>query len=92
MWIEERERRVNRKSSVVTISAHALDRAAYWNLDLEKIEETMRFGTLWKDKCEFPNKICYQRYYGKENITYVTIVKYYQDFIEVQTIWPQQGR
>ena len=92
MWIEDLTRKLNRKKAEVTFSPHLFDRKEYWNLDLDKIEETVRNGIVFEEKCEFPNKICFKRYYGKENITYTVIVRYHDNFIEVKTAWPKKGR
>ena len=68
------------------------DRAEYWNIDLNKVEEAVRTGNLVEDNCEEPNKLCFERYFGKENITYTVIVRYHKNFIEVKTAWPTIGR
>lgn len=90
MWIEELK--LDRKKVEVTFSPHLFDRREYWNLELDKIEETVRSGKIFEEKCEKPNKLCFQRYYGKENLTYIVIVRYHDYFIEVRTAWPRKGR
>ena len=92
MWIEELMKKLNRKNAEITFDPHVFDRKEYWNLDLDKIEETVRTGKVFDGKCETPNKICFKRYFGKENVTYTVIVRYYQNFIEVKTAWPKKGR
>ena len=92
MWIEELTKRLNRKKAEITFTPHLFDRKEYWNLDLGKVEETVRTGKIFEKKCENPNKICFQRYFGKENITYTVIARYYDNFIEVKTAWPKKGR
>ena len=92
MWIEELEGKLDRKKAEVTFDPHLFDRNEYWNLDLNKIEETVRTGKIFQEKCEKPNKICIKRYFGKENITYTIIVRYHKDFIEVKTVWPTKGK
>ena len=92
MWIEDLTRKLNRKTAAITFSPHLFDRKEYWNLDLNKIEETVKNGTIFEEKCELPNKICFKRYFGKENITYTVIVRYHDNFIEVKTAWPKKGR
>ena len=92
MWIEDLTRKLNRKKAEITFSPHLFDRKEYWNLDLDKIEETVRNGAIFEEKCELPNKICFKRYFGKENITYTVIVRYHNNFIEVKTAWPKKGR
>lgn len=92
MWIEDLVKKLNRKNAEITFDPHLFDRKEYWNLDLGKIEETVRTGKIFEKKCEKPNKICLKRYFGKENLTYTVIVRYHKNFIEVKTVWPKKGR
>ncbi len=92
MWIEELTKSLGRRKAEITFDPHLFDREQYWNLDLGKIEETVRTGKIFEDKCDMPNKICFVRYYGKENTTYTVIVRYHKEFIEVKTAWPKKGR
>ena len=85
MWIEALMKKLDRKKSEIAFDPHVFDRKEYWNLDLDKIEETVRAGKVFDDKCELPNKICFKKYFGKENITYTVIVRYHKNFIEVKT-------
>ena len=92
MWIEELTVRLDRRKAEITFDPHLFDRKEYWNLDLDKIEETVRTGEVFEEKCEQPNKLCFKRYFGKENTTYTVIARYYKNFIEVKTAWPAKGR
>ena len=92
MWIEELTKRLDRKKADITFSPHLFDKQGYWNLDLDKIAETVRSRYLFEGKCEMPNKICFKRYFGKENLAYTVIVRYHNNFIEVKTAWPKKGR
>jgi hypothetical protein len=92
MWEPDVLERLDRRNAQITFDPHLFDRREYWNLDLEKIEETVRTGKLFEQKCEAPNKLCFRRYYGKENVTYTVIVRYHTHFIEVKTAWPTKGR
>ncbi len=92
MWIEDMTKHLNRKDAQITFDSHVFDRRNYRNLDLDKIEETVRTGGIVDDKCEQPNKACFRKYFGKENTTYVVIVRYHKTFIEVKTAWPKKGR
>ena len=92
MWVDDLNKKLNRKKVNITFSSHLFDRKEYWNLDLSKIEETVRTGIIFEEKCEEPNKICFKRYFGKDNITYTVIVRYHNEFIEVKTGWPKKGR
>ena len=92
MWKEELTKRLDRRIAEITFDPHLFDRKEYWNLDLDKIEETVRTGNILDKKCEKPNKICFERYFGKESITYTVIVRYHKNFIEVKTAWPKKGK
>ena len=92
MSFEELAKRLDRKNVKITFSPHIFDRKEYWNLDIDRTEETVRNGKIFHKKCEMPNKICFQRYFGKENTTYTVIVRYHNNFIEVKTAWPKKGR
>ncbi len=92
MWKRELLEKLDKKHAEITFEPHLFDRKEYWNLDLDKVEETVRAGSLFEPKCEEPNKLCFQRYYGKENTTYIVIVRYHLNFIEVKTAWLRKGR
>ena len=92
MWIGDLTTSLDRKKVEFTFNPHLFDREEYRNLDLDKIEETVRSGSIFENKSEEPNKICFKRYFGKENITYIVITRYHKNFIEVKTTWPIQGR
>tara|TARA_B100000315_G_scaffold28857_1_gene24558 strand:- start:294 stop:572 length:279 start_codon:yes stop_codon:yes gene_type:complete len=92
MWFEDLFKKLNRKNAEITFNPHLFDRKEYWNLDLDKVKETVRTGNVFEDKCEKPNKVCFRRYFGKENITYIVVVRFYEHFIEVKTVWPKKGR
>ena len=91
-WIESLLYLTERRTAEITFDQHAFDRTEYYNLDLDKAEETVRTGIVIVGKCEEPNKICFERYFGKENATYCVIARFHQNFIEVKTIWPRNGR
>lgn len=61
------------------------------NLSLEKIEETIRTEKIKQEKTKFP-KICFTRYYGKENLSYYVIIIKHKNFIEGRTAWKKKGR
>lgn len=92
MWIESLLSSISRMKVEITFDPHLFDRKEYWNLDLDKIEETVRSGRVFYDKCEMPNKICFKRYFGKENKTYIIIARFHSSFIEVKTAWQTKGR
>ena len=91
-WIEDLKISLNRKKAEITFDPHLFDRKDYWNLELSQVEETIRTGKIFEDKCEKPNKICFMRYFGKDNLTYTVITRYHDNFIEVKTAWLRKGR
>ena len=91
-WVEEHFRKLDRKTAVITFDPHVFDRKEYYGLDLDNVEETVRTGKIKLEKCKEPKKVCFERYFGKENLTYCVITIFHQEFIEVRTIWPRNGR
>jgi hypothetical protein len=83
---------LRRKVISITYSAHAIERNEFWNLNLDKVEKTIRIGRIDYEKSKRPEKVCFKRYYGKENITYVVITRFYSEHIEVKTLWAIKGR
>ena len=65
MWVDELNNRLDRKKAEITFDPHLFDRKDYWNLDLDKVEETVRTGRIFENKCKKPSKVCFKRYYGK---------------------------
>ncbi len=92
MWISKLLDSVDRKDVEITFDPHVFDRKEYRNLDLDKIENTVRSGIISENKCEEPNKLCFVKYFGKEGITYVVIVRCHENFVEVKTVWSRKGR
>ena len=54
MWIEELTKKLDRRKAEITSDPHLFDRKEYWNLDLDKIEEAIRTGEIFEEKCEQP--------------------------------------
>lgn len=91
-WIEDLLGRVDRRRAEVTFDPHLFDRSEYRSLDLGMVEETVRTGRVVAGKCEAPGKLCFSRYFGKENLTCTVIAIFHQSFIEVRTVWQRKGR
>ncbi|MDP7116244.1 MAG: hypothetical protein QF632_00760 [Candidatus Woesearchaeota archaeon] len=92
MWKKELLEKQDRKAAEITFDLHVFDRVDYWNIELDKVEETVRTGDLLGAKCEEPNKLCFTKYFGKQNCTYTVITRFHTNFIEVKTVWPKKGR
>jgi hypothetical protein len=90
--IDEVCKKLNKKCTEIMFCPHLFDRMESRNFDLDKVEETIRTGEIVYIKCILPDKICFRRYYGKENMTYTVIALFHCDFIEVKTAWAQKGR
>ena len=83
---------VNRKEVELTFDPHVFIRQTERNFDIDFVEETVRTGNIHEEKSEPPNKVCFTKYHGKEKQTYVVITIIHNEFIEVKTVWLQQGR
>jgi hypothetical protein len=92
MWKELLLEALERKKAAITFDPHLFERAEERMLSLEKIEGTVRAGRIVGEKCEAPNKLCFCRYYGKENESYMVIARFHRNFIEVKTAWLRKGR
>ena len=92
MWIEELLAGVNRRTVRMTFNPHLILRESHRNLDLDRVEETVRTGKTNEDKSNPPAKIRFRRYYGKENLTYDVVVVVHQNYWEVMTSWKKKGR
>jgi hypothetical protein len=89
-WIEEWL--AKSKNLEITFSEHLFDRQAHWKLNLSLVKETIRTGNVNECKCKEPAKLCFERYYGKENVTYIVIALLKKDEVEVKTAWLRQGK
>ena len=91
-WIEDLLSKINERSIPITYHPHFIMRENTRNLSLRYVEMTVRSGRINKRKCEAPRKLCFERYFGKERITYVVIVIVHHYFWEVITCWKRKGR
>ncbi len=92
MWVDDLLKRISRKYVPITFDPHLIMRETHRNLNLDRIEETIRFGRIDYSRCEEPGKICFVRYFGKENTTYTVIANIKANFMEVKTSWKKKGR
>lgn len=94
MWIDDLEKNLDRKKAEITFDprSHTINKIAFENLNEDNVEETVRTGSIINEKCEYPGKLCFQRYFGKENLTYIVIVIYHKYHIEIKTVWVKEGR
>lgn len=90
-WIIDCLEKVDRKRVEIIYSLHAANQISANFMLRDKIEETIRTGRLHLLKCEPPNKLCFRRYYGKENLTYSIVANFNPEFIEVITLWEDEG-
>ena len=56
MWKKELMKTLDRKNAEITFDPHLFDRKEYRNLDLGRIEETVRSGKVLDNKCEEQTK------------------------------------
>ena len=92
MWIKKLVERHNIKKVEITFNPHVLMREIDRNLDIDNIVETIRNGKIVVKKSKRPDKLCFKRYFGKENKTYFVIVVVHKNYFEVITTWLKKGR
>lgn len=85
MWIEKLLVGLNRRTVRITFNPHLIMRESQRNLDLDRVEETVRTGKPNERKSTPPANICFCRYFGKENLTYEVVVVIHQNYWEVMT-------
>lgn len=91
MWVRNLLQKHDRKKVQISLSIHFVTRKLDRNLELDKVEETVRTGKIFKQKCRWPKKLCFARYYGKINRTYFVIVAFNKNKLEVVTAWENKG-
>lgn len=91
-WIEDLLKKIDRRTIPITYHPHFIMRESTRNLSLMYVEMTVRSGKVDEQRCEAPRKLCFERYFGKERITYVVIVIAHHYFWEVITCWKRRGR
>ncbi len=92
MWIDELLSKINRTRIPVAYDPHLIIRESHRNLDLRLIKETVRTGKVDSRKSNPPRKICFNRYFGKQNQTYTVISIIHDHYVEVKTAWIRKGR
>ncbi|HLC71159.1 MAG TPA: DUF4258 domain-containing protein [Candidatus Nanoarchaeia archaeon] len=81
----------DRKTGEITFDPHVFTRQIDRNFDIDFVEETVRTGDVVEEKSSPPEKVCFRKYHGKERRTYYVITLFHSDFIEVKTVWLEQG-
>lgn len=92
MWTDEEVERFKRQKLPITFNPHLFVREAQRNFELNKVVETVKTGKVVANKCVEPRKICFSRYFGKENKTYTIIAIFHYNYVEVKTAWLKEGR
>ena len=91
-WIAKQLSRLPRKRTEMIVSSHAVDEAIHDGIDEREISRTVREGAVFVRKCEWSDKICFQRYDGKKNRTCVVVARFDEREIRVVTLWAKNGR
>ena len=81
---------LDRKTAEITFDPHVFTRQIDRNFDIDFVEETVRTGDVVEEKST-ATKACFRKYHGKERNTYYVIALFHSDFIEVKTVWLEQG-
>ncbi len=79
-----------RKRLEITLNEH-LTKRKHRGLKSGNILLTVKEGKIKVGKCRLPKKVCFVRFFGKENLTYYVIAIMQKDFIEVITAWTKKG-
>jgi len=90
-WIRWQLNRLDRKKARIYVHEHAIEKEAYENLTVSHILETVKTGKVAINKCEYPEKICFKRYFGKEKRSCVVITRFEKRHIKAITIWQTAG-
>ncbi len=88
-WIKKHLERLNYLE--ITFHSHFFKRK-YRNISDELCKEAIKDGKIVLIKSLWPGKIVFKKYFGKENETYVVVVLFKLDRIEVRTAWKKEGR
>lgn len=84
--------KLDRKTAEITFNPHVFVRQLERNFDLDFVEDTVRTGIIVEEKSSLPFKVCFQKYHGKERLTYIVVALFRENLIEVKTVWLTTGR
>lgn len=90
-WIRLQLNRIDMKKASITIARHAIRKAEYEDISYAQIQDAVRTGRIITYKCEWPNKLCFKKYFGKDNRSCIAIVLFKAWRIEVKTVWQTTG-
>ena len=90
-WIKKHLERLNPKETDITFHKHFFKRK-HRNITEETCIETIKEGKIIMIRSLWPGKITFQKYFGKENMTYTTITFFKRNRIEVRTAWKTKGK
>ena len=90
-WIVRELQRLLPKKARITIDRHALIEAWKDGFSEEHIILIVREGRIQEKQCEWPHKIAFRRYFGKQNQTCLAITQFEKTHITVKTTWLYQG-
>ncbi|MCX6707833.1 MAG: hypothetical protein NT001_06910 [Candidatus Woesearchaeota archaeon] len=77
------------RKSIIDYDLHFIKRWKTRDIELDKVDETIRTGRAVKQN---GRKIIFERYFGKENETYCIVCIARDNFTEVRTVWKKEGR
>ena len=91
-WIKKHLERLNAKEVQINFDLYLTKKLCTRNLEDDKIIETIRDGRVILLKSLWPGKIVFERYFGKENETYIVVTIFMKHHIEVKTSWKKKGK
>ncbi|MGB9613778.1 MAG: hypothetical protein ACPL4K_06385, partial [Candidatus Margulisiibacteriota bacterium] len=87
MWADEQLKKLKRRRLPITFDPHLFVRKAERGFEIDKVVETIKTGKVILKKSVEPRKVCFARYFGKENKTYTVIALFHDNYAEVKTCW-----
>lgn len=90
-WIKKHLERLNPKDANITFNKHFFKRK-HRNIDEEICIETIKEGKVVMFRSLCPGKLVFEKYSGKEHLTYTIVAFFKSDRIEVRTAWKKEGR
>ncbi len=91
-WIRKHLERLNANEVQINFDLYLTRKLSTRNLEDEKITDTIRNGRVILLKSLWPGKIVFEKYFGKENETYIVVTIFMKHHIEVKTAWKRNGR
>ena len=92
-WIKDELSKYDLKTVQIDFNIHALGDKGIKSKDLDNAYETVRNGRIIEQKSDKARKtIAFRLYFGKENLTYTSVVGLHENLLRIVTLWKDEGR